>query len=228
MKLYKYMESRFAARFLRDGDIRLGTLYGFRNVERFGEVIGEAEEGRKYVRKQGHSVVDTAYPETVPYFLKQRINVAAPNRLRIEARDGIGGMMEDPDGYVLCLTDQPDVAQMRQFGYDSCLEVLDSDEFFRAISVKVRHQLRFWGAAKVVYRNRTMSVHEDEAIPPAFIKPPSYAGQKEVRGLWEPFNPGAVLSPKIVRSKKAARVCRLYAGDQPDGSSRQYWRGGGG
>jgi hypothetical protein len=50
MKLYKYMESRFAGR--------------------FGAVIGEAEEGRKYVRKEGYAVVDMAYPETVPYFLK--------------------------------------------------------------------------------------------------------------------------------------------------------------
>jgi hypothetical protein len=61
---------------------------------------------------------------------------------------------------------------MREFGYDSCLEIRDSDEFFRAIAVKVRHQLRFWGTAKVVYRDRTMRVDENESIPPAFIKPP--------------------------------------------------------
>jgi hypothetical protein len=208
--LYKYMEARWARRFLAHGELRIGTLYGFRDIERLGSEIGDESEGFKHLRQERFTTIDTRRPETVPYFLRDRITVRSPDRLQIVAERGVGGTQEDPNCLVFCLTDLVDRGTMKRMGYDTCVEVLAPQEFFRALTMKLSHVASsFWGAARVVYRSRTVQVEEDFGIPPAFIKDPQYENQHEVRGVWVPKRTDAIV-PVIVRAKKAAKVCRAY------------------
>jgi hypothetical protein len=207
--MYKYMNSRWARRFLRHGELRIGTLYDFRDEERLGPDIGDRVEGMKFVSRRGFTELDTGNPDSIPHFLKQRINVTPPNRLRITVLDGIGGKLEDPDSYVLCAAEVFDPGLMRRLGCDTCIEILNPDEFFRALSMKLRNVANsFWGAAKVMYRPREMAVHEDTGIPPTFIKAERYAYQREIRGMW-PAKTSSTIKPVIIHAKKAARCCRV-------------------
>jgi len=205
------MASRWARRFLSDGELRIGTLYDFRDVERLGPKIGDASEGLKHLRRERVTTIDTRQPDTIPYFLRDRISVRAPHRLQIVASGGVGRTLEDPNCFVFCLTDRFDPAAMKDLGYDACIEVLAPQEFFRAITMKLRHVVSsFWGAAHVMYRSRTVKVEEDLGVPPAFVKDLDYQHQREARGVWIARRPETIV-PMIVHAKRAARMCRALS-----------------
>lgn len=218
--LYKYMHSRFATRMLTDGEIRLGTLYTFRDEERLGSEIGDREEGAITLKKSGFTIIDTKFENSVPPFLKAGISVSGSARLQIVARDGVGRREEDPDCWIYCASERYDPEQMRSLGYDVCVEIFDVEQFFFAISRKFWHRASvFWGAAKCVYRDRSIEHTDYDGTPPAFVKAPKYASQAEVRAIWLP-NEGERVTPVTVRARRAVRFCRLF---RPGGSrGRQH------
>ena len=210
MKLYKYMDRKWAREFLVNGIIRIGTLYEFRNVELHGAEIGDASEGRKDVYSNKLNYIDTADPEGIPYWMKQRIGMSSPGencRLQIHARDGMSGRYFEPDSYLYCMTDIYDEFAMLSMGYNCCIEVFDVESFCRALSNKLSHKAEFWGSAKCHYKDRKVDERDDD-IPASFIKEEEYAHQREVRTLWIP-NESKEISPVILKAKKAARYCRM-------------------
>lgn len=208
--LYKYMHTKFAMRMLAEGEIRLGTLYTFRDEERLGPEIGDREEGTITLKKSGFTIVDTGVVGGVPPFLQTGIHAEPGTRLQIVARDGVGRREQDADCWIYCTSDRFDPEQMRHFGYDACVEIFDIEQFFFAISRKLRHRAStFWGAAKCVYRDRDIEHTRYDGIPPAFIKATRFASQSEVRAIWLP-NVGEQVSAVTVRAKEAVRFCRLF------------------
>ena len=208
--LYKYLEHGFARRMLSQGEIRLGTLYGFRDEEQLGPEVGDRDEGAITLKTSGLTVVDTGGAGGVPFFLRDKIKAAGGARIQIVARDGVGRRHEDSDCWVYCTNDRYDKDLMRSLGYDACVEILDIEQFFFAISRKVQHHVSlFWGAAKCVYRDRGIEHTDYDQTPPAFIKPPRLAHQAEVRAVWLPKT-NAPIAPITVRAKKVVRLCRLF------------------
>ncbi len=45
MPLYKYLPRRYLDAFLNRGSLKIGTLYEYRQVEAYGHVIGDKNEG---------------------------------------------------------------------------------------------------------------------------------------------------------------------------------------
>jgi hypothetical protein len=209
MNLYKYMERRWANKFLKEGTLLIGTLYDFQDEEQHGGEIGDALEGTKQVSSMRLKMIDTDEPENIPYWMSEHMNVSGSNRLVIHARDGMSAVHKDPNAYIFCCTDTFDAKAMKEMAYDCCIEILDADIFFKATSIKMKHYAKFWGAAKCVYKATEIEHSEDE-IPATFIKEPKFAAQKEVRGLWLPKEPQSI-KPIVLKSKKAARACRIYA-----------------
>lgn len=202
------MEKKWAYKFLKEGSLRIGTLHSFRDEEALGMEVGDKLEGIKQVKSDSLTYIDTAKPETIPYWLKQNINVQEPNRLVIHS-EGMGARYTDPDSYIFCVTDVYDKAAMLDMGYNSCVVIKDSDAFFKAVTMKLKNKASFWGAAKCVYRSREIEDTEDN-IPASFIKEAKYAHQSEVRGLWLPSTSHKI-SPINIKVKKASTVCQLYA-----------------
>ena len=60
------MKRRHARSFLRDGLIRIGTLYDFRDEEQHGSEIGDKDEGTKTLTTDGYHYLDTADKSTIP------------------------------------------------------------------------------------------------------------------------------------------------------------------
>lgn len=207
--IYKYMASKHAAHMLADGEIRLGTLYTYRNEEEFGPEVGDKDEGTVDLKKSGFTVIDTADPRSTPAFFRSGLSVGPGSRLQIIARDGIGRRFEDPDCWIYCTSKYFDRAQMISIGYDTCIEIFDIEPFFFAVSREIQTRIRsFWGAAECVYRDRAVEHTAYDGIPPAFIKHPRFRGQTEVRALWIPKD-GERVEPIIVSAKIAVQFCRL-------------------
>ena len=45
MPLYKYIPKRYLDAFLNQGSLKIGTLYEYRQVEAYGNVIGDKTKG---------------------------------------------------------------------------------------------------------------------------------------------------------------------------------------
>ncbi|MDD2701412.1 MAG: hypothetical protein PHH36_09265 [Sideroxydans sp.] len=203
--IYKYMMKRYALKLLRSGEIKIGTLHGYRNIELLGPEVGDSDEGLKYLFTTGHTVIDTAAPSDIPYFLKPHIHVSGENRLQITAAKGVSASVEEPDSYVFCGTYEFDPVAMKLLGYDACVKIISPSKFFHAITRKLALVSYFLGPTKVDYLGRRFEHSTDPGISPAFLKTPEYMHQKEIRVVWPSEN--TIIKPVVVTARKAAKVC---------------------
>jgi hypothetical protein len=206
--IFKYMSRKNATKLLEFGEIRVGTLYSYRDQERFGSQVGDPGEGTLHLRKSGEVRLDTAQPDTVPEFVRGSIKVGSGSRLQIMSSDGIGRDFEDKDCWIYCASLVFDPSAMNAMDYDTCVEISDIRSFFTAVTLEIRKQ--FWGAAGCVYSERAMEHTAYTGAPPAFIKPLNFQHQAEVRALWLPL-PGDTIAPVTVFSKEAAVHCKIIS-----------------
>ncbi|PCI01810.1 MAG: hypothetical protein COB79_03495 [Zetaproteobacteria bacterium] len=209
MILYKYMNRKWARKFLKDGLILIGTLHQFQDEELHGTEVGDAKEGTKNVHSKTLKYIDTSNSSSIPYWMNQHINVSEPNQLIIHAKGGMSASYSDPNSYIYCVSDTYDQGAIKEMGYNCCIKIEDSDKFFKALSMKLKNKARFWGYTKCVYRSRSLQDWEDN-VPASFIKESKHSHQKEVRGLWLPLKDEKI-HPIVVKAKKATRLCHIFS-----------------
>ncbi len=205
--IYKYMTKQYALKFLQSGEVKIGTLHGYRNIELLGPEVGDTEEGLKYLFTTGHTEIDTAVPSGIPDFLRPHIRVSGENRLQLIAAKGIEASVEEEDSYVFCGTYEFDRIAMKSLGYDSCVKITSPSKFFHAITRKLKHASHFLGPARVDYSGRRFEHLSDRSISPAFLKDQRYVHQKEIRVVWPSVS--QPIKPVVVVARKAAKVCEL-------------------
>jgi len=110
-----------------------------------------------------------------------------------------------PNAYVLCFS----LERLRKFGAH-CVRVDDIGGFFRSVSASLgrKYKIIDSGIGSVEYRERVYR-HLDPAPSrhPAFIKPPTFEDEKEVRMLWVVDNPD--IKPRFLDCPRARRYCTL-------------------
>ena len=215
MPLFKYLPKRFLDAFLARGSLRIGTLYEYRKVEQYGTVIGDADEGRHKTELSlaGGGVVDLATSTPEAEFFRQ--HVLRPDqqhhRTKIVLADGarLVSHTNSQDLYIFCVSAEyrPDV--MREFGCDSCLEILHPQEFFQAVSRRIRHKGTFEGLAAVTYASKHTHYLRPHRVHPALMKEERYANQHEWRAIWTPTRPPR--QPLLINVPRAIRHCRAVA-----------------
>lgn len=209
--IYKYMKKRHAVAFFKEGLIRIGTLYDFRQEEKHGEEIGDKDEGTKTLTTDDYHVIDTSHPETIPAWLgadfAKAFKLQDGARLQIHARDGVHLRLTAPDQYVFCASHELDGALIRNGEYECCVKISNPLGFFGALTQKLKHKATWLGIGMCIYRPRLILGHEDIGLEPSLIKEERYAHQKEVRGIWEACS--EEISPIIIKAKKARHFCEI-------------------
>ncbi len=189
---------------VKRGKLRIGTLYEYRDMDKHGYHVGDDGEGKKSLYMDVKSEDWT--PDTQPDFAKGLIGIGS----------GISVHMENvlferpensPDYYLYCATQEFDETALQDFGYNSCVVIRNPNEFFAAITRKLRHRGIFEGIFPCQYLPRRVEHDKDHGIHPAVIKDPRYRNQKEVRALWRPFKKN--ICPLIIDCQEAAKHCRL-------------------
>lgn len=210
--LYKYLKREHALRWLSKGEVRIGVLSVYRDTERYGEEIGDPDEGTR-VLWEAPDVVDSESPE--PSLAKQVLRIG-PGRhiqfhgVRFEHRQ------LSPDYYVLCFSGEFSEEAMRKMNpaYDACVRIDNPRAFLHAVTAELhrfRISSKLVGAQWCVYRDREIHVSEEAAkVPVALIKDSRYAYQREVRAVWEPRRREVPLMARNVYSLAAARFCSPY------------------
>lgn len=234
--LYKYTDEKYTDSFLKQGIIRVGTLFDYRRTE-LGAAIGDSSEGKKTLYERNpngllivdseagqHSSRDYAASlgipksslkgsETIPIpsFMDDRIirGGTNPGRVQIIVDGGpLSAEFEDKDSYIFSCSRTFDRNAMLEFGYNACVVIHDPDEFFNRISKCLKKLGKFALAQECVYSNRQIHHQSENAhIRAALIKEKEYEYQQEVRAIWNATH--KTIKPIVLSLGSLTDICSI-------------------
>lgn len=190
MSLFKYLSAKYADALVSRGSLRIGTLYGFRDGEKFDEERADRLEGvRQYV---GRPEFDSARDVAATDYLRRNAGLDIQGGVFINLAGGPAFVNEAvaKDCYIYCTTEAFDESNLSSMD-GACVEINDPSVFFGLIDeqllnrglVKGRHSI----AACVYCSKQEYFEHDKPGKPPGWIvKPANYAHQREVRAMWVP------------------------------------------
>ena len=117
------------------------------------------------------------------------------------------------DAFVLCTTLVYSPDKLSPVFGNHCVEIFDSEEFFRRVSSRLhaQHPIKEFARGPVIYRPRQFHGLESEPGPLGFVKPPDqYQDQKEFRMLWVPHD-FSKLVPFLLNVPEVIPLCRVKA-----------------
>ncbi|HCM9267567.1 TPA: hypothetical protein N5L33_001156 [Enterobacter cloacae subsp. cloacae] len=212
MNLYKYMKSEHAEKFLKNGTLRIGTLYNFQEYEKFNAAIADKHEGCHFpIMEIEGTIFGRELSVAQKEFLGDGFTVAPDisiTGLRVEKR------IYTNNSYIFCLTTEPSKKAMEEFECDVCLEITNPNALFRAITRKMRDKTdRLEWHGSITYMNKSYPFHKEVHEHPATTKDEKYLYQKEYRAIWLPkksISSDAQISPLFVRVPKIIKYCRIH------------------
>jgi len=180
------MKRKYAEQFLSEGKLRIGSLYDFRNIEKYGEETGDEGEGTKELYTEQKHV----HENNIPDFLKGAIKVGGGSKIDIiiDGDNTIDRKFEDPNLYIYCVSLDFNEDRMRKIGHDACL-VIEDQSFFQHMhnAMKTKIAPNTQGVLSSVYYGSRRYLHtRDPNIPMAVIKPERFRYQNEARAIWIP------------------------------------------
>lgn len=208
---YKYTKKKHALDLFNKGIIRVGTLYGYRQIEKHGQEIGDIEEGRKHIKTLGVPL-DTVTPGIMPKTMevvRQRIHAS---NIRIEASELI--TISNSDLYVFSTSSELSYEVMKRMNplYDVCIRIDDDNAFFQKLSECLKKRIPNLNGpynGTCVYIKREQLYSNENDYHPALIKDPKYDYQKEMRVMWEPTDLSKKIEPVEITCPELARSCSL-------------------
>ena len=212
MKLYKYCSKVHGSAFLSNGSLRIGTLYDFRDTEKYGVQVADRHEGTKKLAGTTNNL-DTESQKAYP-MLAGLIN--------IEGKGTVGTLtvanhvVESPDLFVFsCATYyllDAHVLWNEHESYDFCYCIWAPEMFFLAISAALGSEYEFLAAGSVQYSDELDYFGANADIHPAFVKRATdFSTQSEFRAIWKLGEPKDGLSPFILHSSFAHKFAAQHA-----------------
>jgi hypothetical protein len=212
--LYKYIKQEHLELFFKQGTIKIGTLYKYRDEEQLGNVIGDKDEGTHFTELNSphRREINLSDNSAEAHFFRQHVLRPEQRHLNVnvimEAGAKIISQSHSPNYYLYCVTSQYDPEMMKEFECNACIEIIDPDKFFNAISKVMKHKGKYGGYHKVIYRNRFTDHLNPHSVHPALQKDTKYFNQHETRAIWEPIKKAK--QDLFIKAPKAVKYCRVY------------------
>ena len=188
-RLYKYMKRKYAQSLIDVGNVRIGTLHGFRDVERFGAGIADPQEGKKAVVAQ---IDNQRYIGGTPAgdALKD-LGVSLAPGAKVQIIDTyLQTNVDHRDAYVWCSSSEKSAEAMAHIeGADTCVEIFDTRGFYDALNVAMCEHGEFdqFGPMPVIYHSLIEEWNgRDLGHQPMFLKGEAFSIQREIRIGWIP------------------------------------------
>ena len=198
---------------IQKGEFFIGTLHGFKILERHGSEIGDAGEGTK----SSSDDVNTSQPgPALDFLIQNRFINRIPKHWGFK---GIKFTTESSNCYVYCLTYELNAESMTRMdeNYDTAVRILHPELFLAALTdslhavIKNIPMLTFkLGQCVYIYRDQHYSL--PNSVPPMLIKEPRHSYQKEVRLVWETLD--AEIEPILIKSAKASSFCSIVSDEE--------------
>ena len=195
MSLFKYLPKKYLDAFMEKGSLRIGTLHEYRQQEKYGPAVGDPREGFQFTAMDlpGGGEIDFSQRSKETDFFRSIFRIPeSPGRhltVRMESGATFRARSESVEMYIYCVSSEYSELVMREFDCDSCLEIVAPDNFFVAISERVREHATFNSLGSVRYVDRKTRYTTPHTVHPAIMKDPEYSYQKEWRAMWTPVAP---------------------------------------
>ncbi|MGX1087458.1 hypothetical protein [Pseudomonas sp. AP3_22 TE3818] len=208
--VFRYSGQKYNDALLALGNVRVGTLHDFRNIEH-KKGIADAKEGLKWVEHH------------IPHATNRDGNIhsAAIEAFGFFGNPG-GGLMEfkncnfvqqfnHPDCFIHCTSADYLRSTMDEFeGADSCVEIADVAGFYRRLTESLNKivPVQLLTVAKVTYMERREDWNgRNWGTYPALIKEPEFSRQGEIRAIWGPKR-DSVIKPLVLNDIGLISFCR--------------------
>lgn len=212
-RVYKYMKRKYAHSLIEVGNVRIGTLHGFRDVERFGAGIADPQEGKKAVVAH---IDDRKFVGGTPQGeALKHLGISLGDGANIQILDSyFQTNVDHRDAYVWCCSSQKSAEAMEQIdGADTCVEIFDVGGFYEALSTAMTSHGQFdvFGPMRVIYHSLVEQWNDrDLGEHPMFMKGESFSAQHEVRVGWVPKEiRKAPLEHIDIVESAAGKFCRI-------------------
>ncbi len=207
--IYKYLPKQYAQSLTCDGNIKIGTLYDYRNTEEYGREIGDENEG-----------ISIEYSHDKEAKRGDNLNPLESTAFQVgPGMTLIGNYIErkhvSPNLYLYCASSIYDIAILNRLNedfpennYDACVKISNLKDVVEEISRALSGKALFAGCIPCSYRNRKFHYSESESHP-ATIKDPEYSYQEEIRLIWEPKSGNIDVRPVYLTIKSISKNCSL-------------------
>ena len=205
--LYKYTKKEYCKAMI-NGEFFINTLDSLRNYEETHSEIGDKGEGTKTIYADKVNF-HTSKPETlqnIPEFAKNWIQGAG-----ISVINCTFAQKNNENFYVFSCSKEHNPKIMKKLGYDSCIKIINPNEFFREITASLQSMNltshNFFGG-ECNYEIARKEHHQNiSGIHPAIVKPQRYAYQQEVRVIWIPSS--KQIKPEKIISKATKKYIEI-------------------
>lgn len=181
--LYKYLPLEFAKLLTESGKIKISTLSKYHNEEKYGEDIGDVDEGTL----TEWSELDNS---DGPIKTNRVIESAIGSNVQGHFRNCIVATKHKAyDYYIYSMSKLFDLSLMRKFSsdysekYDACIKITNPVKFFDLINKTLGDRANYQVSAICKYGNRKKH-HEKAEVHPVLLKPLKHEYQAEVRTVW--------------------------------------------
>src|SRR3989344_9466102 len=100
MILFKYTTKENAKKIVNDGSFMIGTLYDYRNIEKYSQGIADKEEGIKHTEMQGEPLINN-HPQ-----LSNRTQRILRQRFNFIEQQNVNTLTEDsPNMYIFSVSE---------------------------------------------------------------------------------------------------------------------------
>ena len=213
--LYKYLKKEYVDRLFSDGELRIGTLYEFRNQE-LDQFRGDKDEGKKeiYDHVKDITITDPSKNNPLNSFVQQYINIEdSAKNFRI-SNCTFSQSLNSPNFYIYCMSKCFDTHLFDKFETDVCVKIKSPYKFIKCISKNFRNIASFVSLSPVMYGSRNQPYDRHDKYHASIIKTVEYKKQKEVRAIWVPINESEVNSMIIkIPLKCIKRFCEILPSD---------------
>lgn len=208
--IYKYTRSEFRDAFFASGSLMLGTVYGYRDIEKFGTAVGDEREGTRAIARRDVDGVEVAPDE--PLLDEVFPTGSIVSNIDFVRTDHCENALTFCGGFEFRESDMR--RWNAEYGYDACYVVHDVDAFARAVLAQRTDVTRGrYVIARCAYVGDEVSYLSSEArMWPGFVKKNEHAWQKERRIVWPVTEPTKLSHPdRPILVPEAVPFCRPWA-----------------
>lgn len=207
--IYKYLPLEFAERLVHSGNLKIGTLLGYQNIEELGSEIGDKDEG-----------ISIEFSHDKEAKTGDRLNPLESAAIKVgPGMIVMGNYIEkrhfSPNLYLFCASLSYDKSILKKLNedypedkYDACVKITNLKDFVEEVNTVLSDKGRFIGCFQCTYIDRKFH-YTEKRLHPAIIKDPRYSYQKEVRLIWEPKNKKNHTDPEYLTIPNIKKNCSL-------------------
>jgi len=209
--LYKFIERKYLYSFFSNGELRLGTIHGYRDTIEYGSVRGDSSEGRHSVIR---TVDDVRVTDNSEPIVSEVFRVAEGGSFRL-VNMNLVVQRQSSDAFIFCTShlysEQLFLEWHKQEQLDACCEITIPQGFVDAITRKIESSAWYARTSPVAYFNEHIDYRSPSANLPGLTKSQKYEWQHETRSIWPPRLPSPPLQPWGIHVPDAVQFCKPFA-----------------